>query len=175
VTAAGIRQTAATALDLPLDVWSRTLHVNVTGTFVAAREAARLMMSGGRPGSVVTIASVTGTSARMNQSAYCASKAAVIHLTKVLAIEWAQYAIRVNAVCPGVTKTPMIELAVKNEGPQVLDDKLNGSMEQFRPGIPLRRLATPEEQAAAICFLLSDDTSFVTGVALGVDGGAGVV
>jgi NAD(P)-dependent dehydrogenase (short-subunit alcohol dehydrogenase family) len=69
----------------------------------------------------------------------------------------------------------MIEQAIKNEGSQVLDDKLLGSMEQFRAGIPLRRLAKPEEQAAAIDFLLSDDSSFITGVALGVDGGSGVV
>jgi NAD(P)-dependent dehydrogenase (short-subunit alcohol dehydrogenase family) len=149
--------------------------VNVTGTFIAARESARLMVETGRAGSIVTIASVTGTSARMNQSAYCASKAAVIHLTRVLAIEWSEHGIRVNAVCPGVTQTPMIEQAIKNEGSQVLDDKLLGSMEQFRAGIPLRRLAKPEEQAAAIDFLLSDDSSFITGVALGVDGGSGVV
>jgi NAD(P)-dependent dehydrogenase (short-subunit alcohol dehydrogenase family) len=103
VTSAGVRQTAAPALDLDLEVWNRTQMVNVTGTFIAARESARLMVETGRAGSIVTIASVTGTSARMNQSAYCASKAAVIHLTRVLAIEWSEHGIRVNAVCPGVT------------------------------------------------------------------------
>jgi NAD(P)-dependent dehydrogenase (short-subunit alcohol dehydrogenase family) len=175
VTAAGVRQTAATALDLGRDVWDLTWTVNVTGTFLAVREAARLMVQTGRPGSIVTVASVTGVSARVNQAAYCTSKAAVIHLTRSLAVEWAVHGIRVNAVSPGVTRTPMIDLAVANEGPQVLEDKLYGSMEQFRPGIPLGRLAEPEEQAAAIAFLLSDEASFVTGVSLGVDGGAGVV
>ncbi len=175
VTTAGIRQTAASALDLDLAVWSATQSVNVTGTFIAARESARLMVETGRRGSIVTIASVTGISARVNQSAYCASKAAVIHLTRALSVEWAQYGIRVNAVSPGPTRTPMIELAVKNEGLKVLDDKLYGSLKQFRPGIPMGRLAEPEEQAAAIDFLLSDDASFITGVSLSVDGGAGVV
>lgn len=175
VTAAGVRQTAAPAVDLDLGVWDTTFDVNVKGTFVAAREAARRMIAAGMPGSVVTVASVTGISARVNQAAYCASKAAVIHLTKSLAVEWAPHGIRVNAVSPGVTNTPMIALAVQNEGPQVLDSKIYGSMEQFRPGIPMGRLAEPEEQAAAITFLLSEAASFVTGVSLGVDGGAGVV
>lgn len=175
VTVAGVRQTATPALDIDLSVWNTIQAVNVTGTFIAARQGARLMIETGRPGAVVTVASVTGISARVNQAAYCASKAAVIHLTRVLAVEWAQYGIRVNAVGPGVTKTPMIDLAVRNEGPAVLNDKLYGSLEQFRPGIPLGRLSEPEEQAAAIDFLLSDDASFITGVTLGVDGGAGVV
>lgn len=175
VTTAGVRQTAAPALDLDVSVWETTMRVNVTGTFLAVREAARLMVRAGRPGAIVTVASVTGTSARVNQAAYCASKAAVLHLTRSLAVEWAKHGIRINAVSPGVTMTPMIELAVQNDGPNVLHDKLYGSMEQFRPGIPLGRLAEPEEQAAAIDFLLSDDASFITGVALGVDGGAGVV
>jgi NAD(P)-dependent dehydrogenase (short-subunit alcohol dehydrogenase family) len=175
VTAAGVRQTAAPAIDLDLDVWDTTMAVNVKGTFVAAREAARRMIEEGSGGSIVTVASVTSVSARVNQAAYCASKAAVTHLTRCLAVEWASHGIRVNAVSPGVTNTPMIALAVKNEGAQVLNDKIFGSPEQFRPGIPLGRLAEPEEQAEAIAFLLSDAASFVTGVALGVDGGAGIV
>jgi NAD(P)-dependent dehydrogenase (short-subunit alcohol dehydrogenase family) len=175
VTAAGVRQTAAPAVDLDLDVWDTTMAVNVKGTFVAAREAARLMLDAGSTGAIVTVASVTSVSARVNQAAYCASKAAVAHLTRCLAVEWAPKGIRVNCVSPGVTNTPMIALAVQNEGPQVLENKIQGSMQQFRPGIPLGRLAEPEEQAAAIAFLLSDAASFITGVCLGVDGGAGIV
>lgn len=175
VTAAGIRQTATLALDLDLDVWERNQRINVTGTFVAVRAAARVMIADGTAGSIVTIASVTGMSARWGQAAYCTSKAAVLHLTRVLALELSAHDIRVNAVAPGVTETPMIRKAITDEGPQVLKDKIEGSLAQFRPGIPLRRLAQPEEQSEAITFLLSPAASFITGTTLSVDGGAGIV
>jgi NAD(P)-dependent dehydrogenase (short-subunit alcohol dehydrogenase family) len=175
VTAAGIRQTAALALDLDLAVWERNQRINVTGTFVAIRAAARVMVADGTAGSIVTVASVTGVSARMAQSAYCTSKAAVLHLTRVLALELAAHDIRVNSVAPAVTETPMIRKAITDEGPQVLREKIEGSLAQFRPGIPLRRLAQPEEQSEAITFLLSPAASFITGTTLFVDGGASIV
>ena len=80
-----------------------------------------------------------------------------------------------NCLCPGVTNTPMIAQAVRTEGPTVLEEKLKGSLEQFRPGIPMGRLAEPEEQAAAAEFLLSNDASFITGVGVFVDGGLSIL
>jgi len=175
VTAAGIRQTAVGFLDLDLSTWERVQSVNVTGTFVACRAATRAMLEHGEGGSIVGIASVTSVAARMNQAAYCTSKAGVLHLIRTIALELAGSGIRVNAVCPGVTETPMIAQAVANDGPNVMESKLRGSLEAFRPGIPLGRLADPDEQAAAVEWLLSRDASYVTGAALMVDGGVSLV
>jgi NAD(P)-dependent dehydrogenase (short-subunit alcohol dehydrogenase family) len=173
ITAAGVRQTAARFDDLDLALWRSILDINLTGTFVAIRCATPHLVAS--RGSIVTVASVTATAARMNQSAYATSKAAVLHLTKQVALELADRGVRVNCLCPGVTLTPMIEQAVRTDGPTVITDKLSGSLQQFRPGIPLGRLAEPIEQAAAAEFLLSADASFITGVGLFVDGGVSML
>ena len=173
VTAAGIRQTAAGFTEIDLDLWRTIMEVNVTGTLVAIRAATAELIAA--KGAIVTVASVTAGAARMNQSAYATSKAAVLHLSKQIALELAVKGVRVNCLCPGVTNTPMIEQAVRNDGPTVLEDKLKGSLAQFRPGIPLGRLAEPEEQAAAADFLLSNEASFITGVGVFVDGGVSIL
>jgi len=173
VTAAGIRMTAQSFLDLDLDYWQRIFDVNVLGTFVAMRAAAPALIES--TGAIVTIASVTAAAARMNQSAYCASKTAVVSITKQVALELSPHRVRVNTICPGVTATPMIERAVQTDGPRVLEEKVKGSLEAFRPGIPLGRLATADEQAAAAEFLLSSNASFITGAELFVDGGVSML
>ncbi|WP_022886775.1 SDR family NAD(P)-dependent oxidoreductase [Glaciibacter superstes] len=173
VTAAGIRQTASGFLDIKLELWRKIQEVNVTGTFIAIRAAAPALIES--TGAIVTVSSVTATAARMNQSAYCTSKAAVMHLTKQIALELSPHRVRVNALCPGVTATPMIDEAIRTDGPNLLKEKVEGSLEAFRPGIPLGRLALPEEQAAAAEFLLSADASFITGTALYVDGGVSML
>jgi NAD(P)-dependent dehydrogenase (short-subunit alcohol dehydrogenase family) len=173
ITAAGIRQTAAGFADIELALWRTIMDVNVTGTFVAIRAATPELVRAG--GAIVTVASVTARGARMNQSAYATSKAAVLHLTKQVALELSGKGVRANCLCPGVTNTPMIEQAVRTDGPDVLNDKLRGSLEQFRPGIPLGRLAEPDDQAAAAEYLLSADASFITGVGLYVDGGVSML
>ncbi len=173
ITAAGIRQTAAKFEDIELALWRTIMEVNLTGTFVAIR-AARQQIIASR-GAIVTVASVVAGAARMNQSAYATSKAAVLHLTKQVALEMSSHGVRANCLCPGVTSTPMIEQAVRTDGPSVLSDKLKGSLEQFRPGIPLGRLAEADDQAAAAEYLLSEDASFITGVALYVDGGVSML
>ncbi|WP_151526500.1 SDR family NAD(P)-dependent oxidoreductase [Serinicoccus kebangsaanensis] len=173
VTAAGIRQPAAPFHQIDLDTWDRVHRVNVMGTLIAIRACRPHLVR--THGAIVTVASVTANAARMNQSAYCVSKAAVLHLTRQVALELAADGVRANALCPGVTRTPMIEEAVRTDGPQVLEDKLRGSLEAFRPGIPLGRLSEPEEQAATAEFLLSPDASFITGAAIYVDGGVSML
>lgn len=173
ITAAGIRQTAALFHEIDLDRWDLINKVNVMGTLVAIRACREQLIS--TKGSVVTVASVTAGGARWAQSSYAVSKASVSHLTKQVALELSPHGVRVNCLCPGVTNTPMIAEAAKTDGPGVLEAKVNGSLEQFRPGIPLGRLAEPEEQAAAAAFLLSSDASFITGIDLYVDGGVSMI
>jgi NAD(P)-dependent dehydrogenase (short-subunit alcohol dehydrogenase family) len=174
VTAAGVRHKATPSLELDLDVWERMFRVNVRGTFVLARSAARRMLEGGG-GSIVTIGSTGALGARPGWSAYGAAKAAVVQLTRILAVEFAPHGIRVNTVCPGPTLTPMIEQGIREEGPDLIRQKIEGSLAGFRPGVPLGRMCRPEEQGAAIAFLLSDEASFITGATLFVDGGVTVI
>ena len=172
VTAAGVDHVPTPALDVDLSVWDRVLRVNVVGTFVAARAAARRMVGGG---AIVTVGSVSATTARMGKVPYCASKAAVVSMTRALALELASRDIRVNAVCPGPTDTPMVSAAVAESGQEVLERRIRGSLEHFRTGIPLGRIGTPDEQASVIRFLLSSDASFMTGAVVHADGGVTVV
>ena len=174
VACAGIRQISAPALDVSWEVWSRVLDVNLRGTLVAARAAGRVMVDQGA-GSIVTVASVAAVIPRIGQVAYGASKAAVIQVTRVLALEFARYQVRVNAVAPGTTRTPLIEQAIRDEGEQLVEKRVKGDLDSFRGGVPLGRMALPEDQAAAIAFLLSPLSRFITGQVLFVDGGESMI
>jgi NAD(P)-dependent dehydrogenase (short-subunit alcohol dehydrogenase family) len=150
--------------------------VNVKGSLISSRSVIRALRGqADSSGSIVFISSVTALSARKGFSAYCSSKAAVLHLARVLALELAGEGIRVNTICPSVTATPMMEEAQRTEGPDVVQRKIDGSLENFVTRVPLGRLAQPEEQAAVIAFLLSGDSSFMTGATVAVDGGVSVV
>jgi NAD(P)-dependent dehydrogenase (short-subunit alcohol dehydrogenase family) len=163
VNCAGIFPTAP-ALEISAGEWDRVLGVNLRAPFLCSQAFARRMVETGRPGNVINIASTAGTVARPGVAHYCASKAALIMLTKVLAIEWAEYGIRVNAVAPGLVETPGVEdLLATEEGKSEHRQKV--------ARIPMARTGTPGEIADAAIFLASDAASFVTGHTLFVDGG----
>jgi NAD(P)-dependent dehydrogenase (short-subunit alcohol dehydrogenase family) len=160
VNCAGIAN-AAPAEDMDLAQWQRVIDINQTGVFLSCQAEARAMLPR-HEGSIVNIASMSGVIVNRGllQAHYNASKAAVIHLSKSLAMEWCQRGIRVNSVSPGYTATPM------NTRPEVADQ-----VKQFEADTPLGRMATVDELVGPTVFLLSDAASFCTGVDLLVDGG----
>ena len=150
----------ARALDMKLEEWERVLRVNLTGTFVCARAvAARMKDAGG--GAIVNTASGRALAGAANGAHYAATKGGILALTKSLALDWASYGIRVNCVIPGITDTaqPRVEM---------------GDNELYAAGsrIPLGRIGQPQDIAAVVAFLLSDDAAYMTGQSVAVNGGA---
>jgi NAD(P)-dependent dehydrogenase (short-subunit alcohol dehydrogenase family) len=162
INSSGIYRVAP-ALDLADSEWQRTIDINVTGAFRLARAAGRIMTEQ-KAGSIITLASVSSTVANPNYAAYAASKAAVAHLTRVLAVEWAPLGVRVNAIGPAVTPTPLAA--------PILEDERTRTNALAR--IPMRRFGTPEDLLAAVVFLLSPGSVFMTGQILYVDGGRSI-
>jgi NAD(P)-dependent dehydrogenase (short-subunit alcohol dehydrogenase family) len=145
--------------------WDCVLRVNVTSYWLASRRAARTWIANGKPGTIVNLSSITASNAVGREGfAYGVSKAAVLQLTRELAMEWAQYGIRVNSVQPAQVQSPALEGLLAQPGNE-------GLRQDILRGIPLGRLALPQEVAAAVGFLVSERATFVTGVALPVDGG----
>jgi NAD(P)-dependent dehydrogenase (short-subunit alcohol dehydrogenase family) len=144
--------------------WAQVLSVNLTGVFNGCRSALRHMI-GQRHGAIVSTASDAGLVGWPGQSAYCASKAGIVGLTRAVAMDAAPYGVRVNCVCPAFTDTPLVDAWV---GAQPDPSE---ARKEVATGQPIGRMGKPEEIAAAIVFLASDEASFITGVALPVDGG----
>jgi NAD(P)-dependent dehydrogenase (short-subunit alcohol dehydrogenase family) len=159
---AGITQAAAPTHELQEDDWDRILDVNLKGVWLCMRyQISQMLRQGG--GAIVNTSSSVGLWATANLPAYTASKHGVNGLTKAAALENARKGIRVNAICPGATQTPMIRRFVADSPDHNLDVMADKS--------PMGRLGTPEEQAAAVIWLCSDAASFITGTILSVDGG----
>jgi meso-butanediol dehydrogenase / (S,S)-butanediol dehydrogenase / diacetyl reductase len=154
-----------TALDTTDHQWRDIMAVNVDALFFASRSAVKIMLGQGK-GAIVNIASEWGLNGEPNYVAYCTSKAAVVQITRCMALDHAQQNIRINAICPGEIHTRMVDdiLAKKGGDPA-------GNLRQLAAGIPMRRLADPVEVARCVRFLASDDASYVTGTTLAVDGG----
>ena len=159
VNNAGIAKTFP-FIEFPLDNWLATLNINLTGTMLCSQHAARLMVAK-RWGRIVNIASVAGMRAvGRGRTAYGTSKAAVIALTRQMAVELADHAITVNSIAPGPVDTPMTE---------VLHSAAFKAT--YIGAIPLKRYGTPTEIASAVSFLTSEETAYITGTTIPVDGG----
>jgi NAD(P)-dependent dehydrogenase (short-subunit alcohol dehydrogenase family) len=146
---------------MSLETWQKVHEVNVAGVFLSCQAEARKMLAR-RKGSIINIASMSGTIVNrgLTQAHYNSSKAAVIHMSKSLAMEWADRGLRVNVVSPGYTLTPM------NKRPEVAEE-----IKIFKRDTPMGRMAAPEEMVGPTVFLASRASSFVTGLDLIVDGG----
>ncbi len=160
---AGVASTT-NVVDCTVEEWDRVFAVNARGVFLGMKYAVPHFLAQGH-GTIVNTASIGGMVGLPNRAAYCASKAAVIALTKQVAIQWAGHGIRCNCVCPGTIDSPWVaRLLAAADDPEQHRRELVARQ-------PLGRLGTPEEVAAAIVYLASDEAAFVTGSALVIDGG----
>ncbi len=161
---AGVIYPGQTVVDTTEEEWDHTMAVNVKGAYLMSKYAIPWMIkSGGRV--IINTASVLGLVGDKGAAAYCASKGAMVLLTKAMALDHASQNIRVNCICPGSVDTPMLRQEMEELG----------GVEKLRPTFeakhPLGRICTPEEVAKAVLYLASDDASFVTGASLAIDGG----
>ncbi|MBY0225634.1 MAG: SDR family oxidoreductase [Hyphomicrobium sp.] len=156
-----VRGDALTCSD---DDWDRVMATNATAVFRHARAAVRQMKRQSSVGAIVNVASDWGLVGAENAVAYAASNGAVVQLTRSMALDHARDGIRVNAVCPGDTDTAMLAMGTDPAERQQ-------ALAKLADGLPLGRVGTPADVAAAVAFLLSDDSSFITGACLPVDGG----
>lgn len=170
---AGAGMGAGPLLQIGEAEWDRVVDVNLKGTWMVARACAERMLAGGRGGRIVNVSSQAGKRGFAMLGAYCAAKAGVILLTQVLAQELGPSGITVNAVCPGTVDTDLLN---KDHQFEQLVGGLEGDFDRWvRREIPLARLETADEVAAAIAFLASDDAAYITGEALNVSGGQTMV
>jgi len=157
---AGIGSTT-TVLETSLEVWESVFAVNVRGTYLCCKHAIPQMIAAGG-GAIVNMASVAGLVGFRNRAAYCASKGAVVALTRALALDHVADQVRVNCVCPGTVDSPWVRRLLDDAGEQL--DVLEARQ-------PMGRLGSPEEIAAAVRYVASDDAAFMTGSAMVIDGG----
>jgi NAD(P)-dependent dehydrogenase (short-subunit alcohol dehydrogenase family) len=156
-------------LDCTDELWNDTLRINLTGTFIGCREAIGRMLPRKR-GVILNMSSQSGKRGSSHYAAYCASKFGIIGLTQSLAVEFASSGIRVNALCPGVVMTPLWE-AMKADYAAKRGIKPEEVIPYLEKRIPMGRLCTPADIAAAAVFLASDESAYITGEAINISGG----
>ena len=160
---AGIEKGHTKTIETTLDSWEQVMSVNASGVFYCMKTQLPIMLKQGK-GVIVNTASIAGLKGLPNSIAYTASKHAVVGMTKTAAMEYARNNIRINAICPVFTVTPLFD-------PDALDKIAEGISEKLKAKVPMKRFAKIQEQVDVILWLSSDESSFVTGHALPVDGG----
>jgi 2-deoxy-D-gluconate 3-dehydrogenase len=155
------------AVDVSWAEWDAVMATNLGGAFFLAQQVGRHLIAGKRPGTIVNLASTHALVGAAERSVYGISKGALIQMTRMLAVEWAVHGIRVNAVAPGRLDTPSPSRAARTGDPNY--------METTRARIPLKRFATVDEVAAAVCYLASPQAASITGQTLVLDGGLTVM
>lgn len=156
--------------DTTLDEWRKVMGVNLDGVFLGTRQAVGVMRQAGG-GSIINVASASGTRASPGASAYAASKAAVHMFSKAAALECAEAGIRINTVSPGGVKTPMWEAQAFWQSLKAQTGSAEGAWQALAESVPLKRFAAPEEVAQLILYLASDESRYVTAADFRIDGG----
>jgi meso-butanediol dehydrogenase / (S,S)-butanediol dehydrogenase / diacetyl reductase len=160
---------AGTVVDMGLDTWQEMLDTNLTGPFLLMKAAIPHMVAAGG-GSIVNMASLAGVVCVPGSPGYCATKAGLIHLTKQVALDYGKDGIRCNVVCPGPVRTAMLEYNLTPMA-EALGTDLDDVFRQLPRFMPLRRVATPEEICGICVYLAGDDSAYMTGSTIMIDGG----
>jgi 2,3-dihydro-2,3-dihydroxybenzoate dehydrogenase len=162
------------ALETDGSSWDQVFAVNARGSFLVAAAAARRFRAQETPGRIILFGSIIARVARLNNVAYCASKAAVIQMTRCMALELGQHGITVNVVSPGSTRTEMLDAQLGND-PRNWELAIHGDLKTWRLGVPTGRLADPDDHARLVVFLAAESSGQITGQEFIVDGGQSVV
>jgi NAD(P)-dependent dehydrogenase (short-subunit alcohol dehydrogenase family) len=162
-----------TVTDIDPVLWRKVIDINLTGPLFMMKAAIPHMIKAGG-GSIINIASLAGLRCIPAMPAYCSSKAGLIMLTQQAALDYGTSKVRCNAVCPGAIRTPMLEHAMTPLA-ETLGTDVSGALAKLTSLSPLKRVGTPQEITGVCCYLASEESSFMTGAVLVVDGGAAVV
>jgi len=164
---------AGAITDLPVEQWKQVIDINLTGAFLMMKAAIPHMITNGG-GSIINIASLAALRCIPAMPAYIAAKAGLIGLSQSAALDYGKYNIRCNVICPGAVRTEMLENSMAGLA-ETLNTDITGALNTLTKFCPLPRAASPDEISGAALFLASDDSSFMTGAVMALDGGACVV
>ncbi len=173
VNSAGGGGVFAGVVDMSMETWQTDIGINLTAPFMMMKFAIPHMIKAGG-GSIINISSLAGVRATKNSPSYCSAKAGLVMLTKQVALDYGPVKIRCNVICPGATRTPMLGTGI-NHMKDMIHTDFETAFSIFTADTPLRRAAEPGEIASVCNFLASDDSSFMTGATLVVDGGAHIL